>query len=156
MLTVFSRNRERICWYVVNGLRALKVHTKKPGNPAKAAMDSHQLSVDNSLSREIDENSQHLYFCKEGCSFFATMEARKEYPLDSAERFRKSSFIQVQLRNVNANLKLETASAPSSAPEDLRTHSFRGRKFSAHVRVLAGQMPNLIRRRKTVWKLSQR
>ena len=25
MLTVFSRNRERICWYVVNGLRALEV-----------------------------------------------------------------------------------------------------------------------------------
>lgn len=25
MLTVFSRNRERICWYVVNGSRALEV-----------------------------------------------------------------------------------------------------------------------------------
>ena len=50
--------------------------------------------------------------------------------------------MKVQPGNVNS--KFETASAPSSAPEDLRTHSLRGRKFSAHVRVLAGQMPNLI------------
>ncbi|HBA50487.1 MAG TPA: hypothetical protein DCZ91_22350 [Lachnospiraceae bacterium] len=46
--------------------------------------------------------------------------------------------------------KMKTASAPSSTPEDVRTHSFRGRKFSAHVRVLAGQTRNCNKRKRKV------
>ena len=46
--------------------------------------------------------------------------------------------------------KMKTASAPSSTPEDLRTHFFRGRKFSAQLRVLAGQTRNWNKRKRKV------
>ena len=43
--------------------------------------------------------------------------------------------------------KMETASAPSSTPEDLRTRCFSVRKSSANVRVLAGQTRNWNKRK---------
>lgn len=64
MLTVFSRNRERICWYVVNGSRALEV-------PAVYGRIFYIIS-ENILTQPT------FAFYKEGCSFFATSQTLKD------------------------------------------------------------------------------